>query len=262
MVSVIQVYEAVRDLCNKDQKGFITPAVFNRFAALAQQNIFNEMFNELKIATKLRRAGSDAGRDNSAYKAVEEDLNYFISQVTLNVAEEEGTEFVDDGQGSEIEVFIHETAIANLPSNVARVINMTVVDSGAAVEIIYDSEKLERVLKSNLSAPTEDFPVAFVSPIDIEIFPQSVSFVTITYYAKPTSFDSNGEISLDPPFYDFNVVNYTGESLELFNAANSRNFMLPSHCLNEVVMEMAKLIGIRLRDQQVSVFSTQEEAAE
>jgi len=67
MVSVIQVYEAVRDLCNKDQKGFITPAVFNRFASLAQQNIFNEMFNELKIATKLRRAGSDAGRDKLLY---------------------------------------------------------------------------------------------------------------------------------------------------------------------------------------------------
>ena len=190
MVSVIQVYEAVRDLCNKDQKGFITPAVFNRFAALAQQNIFNEMFNELKIATKLRRAGSDAGRDKSAYKAVEEDLNYCISQVTLNVADEEGMQTITDDNGSLIDVFIHQTALHNLPSNVARVINMTVVDNGAAVEIIYDSEKLERVLKSNLSAPTEDFPVALINNRSVEIFPQTItSDVQMRYYRNPSSIE-------------------------------------------------------------------------
>ena len=50
--------------------------------------------------------------------------------------------------------------------------------------------------------------------------------------------------------------------MEAFDALNSRNFMLPAHYLTEVVMEMAKLVGIRLRDQQVSVFATQEEAAE
>ena len=46
------------------------------------------------------------------------------------------------------------------------------------------------------------------------------------------------------------------------DAQSSRNFMLPAHCLTEVVMEMAKLIGIRLRDGNVSVFASQEEASE
>ena len=47
MISVIEVYNTVRDLCNKDQKGFVTPRVFNTFAEIAQQNVFNEMFQEL-----------------------------------------------------------------------------------------------------------------------------------------------------------------------------------------------------------------------
>ena len=46
--SVVTVYEAVRDLANKDQQGFVTDTEFNSFARLAQLNIFNGLFDELK----------------------------------------------------------------------------------------------------------------------------------------------------------------------------------------------------------------------
>ena len=49
MIRIGVVYNTVRDLCNKDQKGFVTPAVFNTLAEVAQMNIYNEMFNELKL---------------------------------------------------------------------------------------------------------------------------------------------------------------------------------------------------------------------
>ena len=55
MVSVLQVYTALKDLANKEQKGFITPQVFNSFAALAQMNVYNEMFSELVDAKRLMR---------------------------------------------------------------------------------------------------------------------------------------------------------------------------------------------------------------
>ena len=246
MVSVLQVYTALKDLANKEQKGFITPQVFNSFAALAQMNIYNELFTELVDAKRLMRQNFDPGRDKSIRKQKEEDLAIYLRVAPLSIP------FMDK------------------PLDLSRIISITadnISDRGDITtrvncEIVYDPDKIDRILGSNLSTPTEDFPVALVSPIDIEIFPSTIPAVTLRYYSKPTSFDSNGAISADPPYYDFNVVNYTGETLELFDAANSRNFMLPPHCLNEVVMEMAKLIGIRLRDQQVSVFSTQEEAAE
>ena len=52
--NIVDVYNAVRDLCNKDQRGFVTPEVFSTFAGIAQQNIFNEMFQELITANKDR----------------------------------------------------------------------------------------------------------------------------------------------------------------------------------------------------------------
>jgi len=77
MVSVLQVYTALKDLANKEQKGFITPQVFNSFAALAQMNIYNEMFSELVDAKRLSRQNFDPGRDKSVRKQREEDLSFF-----------------------------------------------------------------------------------------------------------------------------------------------------------------------------------------
>jgi len=248
MVSVLQVYTALKDLANKEQKGFITPQVFNSFAALAQMNVYNEIFSELVDAKRLNRQNFDPGRDKSVRKQKEEDLSFFFRK----------------------EVIGSSSSLIDKPTDLSKIISITadaIRDAGDTTsrincEIVYNPEKMDRILGSNLSTPSDEFPVALVSPVDIEIFPSSVSSVTLSYYAKPTSFNNDGTISINPPYYDFNVANYTGQEVELFNAFNSRDFMLPPHYLTEVVMEMAKLIGIRLRDQSVSVFATQEEASE
>jgi len=257
MVSVLQVYTALRDLANKEQKGFITPRVFNSFAALAQLNIYNEMFSELVDAKRISRQNFDPGRDKSLRKQREEDLSFFLRRSSSYNGD---LEFSD--------------GIVTKPLDFSKLISISVGSSqsvGGVVsdrlnltncEIVYDPEKLDRIIGSNLSYPTNSFPVALVSNVDIEIFPNSISSVDITYYAKPTSFNNEGEILQDQPYYDFRVADYLGQSLETFNSQGSRNFMLPPHCLTELVMEMAKLIGIRLRDGNVSVFASQEEASE
>ncbi len=257
MVSVLQVYTALRDLANKEQKGFITPRVFNSFAALAQMNIYNEMFSELVDAKRISRQNFDPGRDKSLRKQREEDLSFFLRRVSSSTGE-----------------LAYSGGIASKPLDFSKLVSISagnseppsgVVSDNASMttcEIVYDPEKLDRIIGSNLSYPTNNFPVALVSNIDIEIFPSGIESVDITYYAKPTSFDSQGQILQDQPYYDYRVVEYSGQSLETFNAQGSRNFMLPAHCLTEAVMEMAKLIGIRLRDGNVSVFASQEEASE
>ena len=55
MVRAQAVYNRLKDLANKDQKGFITPAVFDNFAALAQINIYNELFQELVKAKQIQK---------------------------------------------------------------------------------------------------------------------------------------------------------------------------------------------------------------
>ena len=249
MVSVLQVYNALKDLTNKEQKGFITPQVFNSFAALAQMNIYNELFTELVDAKKLGRQSFDPGRDKSIRKQRLEDLAFFIRRENLYF----------DGD------------LYSKPSNLSKIISLTVdadvgengeVESRITCELVYDPEKMDRIVGSNLSAPTSYFPAALISTKDIEVFPSDeVETAQLTYYAKPSSFDSDGNISLGSPFYDFEVVSFDGNDLQLPTSA-CRDFMLPPHYLTEIVMEMAKLLGVRLRDPSIQTFATQEEASE
>lgn len=263
MVDIVQVYNAVKDIANKEQKGFITPQVFNSFAPIAQMNIYNEMFKELVDAKRLSRQNFDPGRDKSPRKMALEDLSFYVK--TANV----GTD--DDDQSFS---FFGGSNRFTKPTDLSRIISIS-VDSDFTVdeasennqnvvncEIVYDAEKMDRILLSNLSAPTSEFPVALVTQADIEIFPASgIDTVQMRYYAKPTSFNADGTVSTQPPYFDYSEASFGGTTIELPGDA-SRNFMLPPHYLNEVASEILKLIGVRLRDTAVSVYSTQEEASE
>ena len=242
MVKVGVVYSIVRDLCNKDQKGFVTPAVFNTLAEAAQINVYNEMFNELKLATRLRRSGSDAGRDKSAYKMVEEDLSHFISTRVLDVADEN----LDDAE---------EVARVSKPTNLSRIISMHLFETNTSLEILYDAEKAKRVLNSNLSTPTEEFPVAMVfgdygsatnvAGQVIEIYPNTISEdVVMNYYRVPA-----------PPLY---AVTEISDGFVIEDPTSSIDFELPDHYLTEVVGEIARMIGVRLRDDVLMQYGTAE----
>ena len=251
MVSVQSVYRTLQDLANKDQKGFITPAVFNRFAALAQINIYNELFQELVKSKQLQRQGLDPGRDKSVRKQSLEDLSPFVTQASIST-------------DSTSNIFFK-------PLNLSKIISISVGAGRSSIEwnsddelynsreaeIVYDVEKIDRILTSNLSTPTEQFPVALISE-DIEVFPTTINNIIITYYRRPGSVNFDGESSDAPPTYNELYMNGTS----MFDPQSSLNFMLPSHYDTELVMEIAKLIGVRLRDANLTGFATQEEASE
>ena len=254
MVKVAVVYNIVRDLCNKDQKGFVTPAVFNTLARAAQMNVYNEMFNELKIATRLRNSGGDAGRDKSAYKMVEEDLSYFITSKALAVSGEEADvpavdangQFIFEGDEQVMET-VEEVAQVDKPADLSRIISMNVFETNTSVEIIYDSEKAKRVLNSNLSAPSEEFPIALIDGSNIEIFPQTISSdINIKYYRYP----------VEPKYVALSIGGATGFVVE--DVVNCRNFELPDHYLTELVGEIARMIGVRLRDDVLMQYGVTE----
>lgn len=260
MIDVGRVYNIVRDIANKDQKGFVTPNVFNSFAQIAQTNVFNEMFKELRGSAAARRAGRDAGRDKSAYKMVEQDLSMYIQNTLFAVSTDEYENEVADADGNVIDAVAVNPDGAftfNRPLNMVQDISMTVNNTNTSVEMVYDIEKVNRILNSNLSAPTEDFPVCLVMQDVYQVFPDTVPAVLLRYYRRPTSRfavdnfitgDVLGGIDpVNPPSYAVIQLNFdTGQEIQDPN--NSRNFDLPPQYLSEVVYEMCELIGINLRD--------------
>ena len=240
MASVNVVYNTLLDLVNKDQKGFITPQVFNRFAGIAQLNIYNRLFDYLKDSERLKRATFDAGRDKSLKKRIDEDLSTFAKRETI----------------------VKEDGVFKKPSDLSRIISSTVFgpillgqSSRVPIELFYDEEKIDRVLLSDISSPSEEFPIGLVSR-DLEVFPDVINRIILRYYKIPESIEATtGARSTNSP--TFGSVQL-GPAL-VYDATNSFDFELPNHYTAMLVIEIAEMIGINLRDKDVSTFATQEQ---
>ena len=224
------VYDTLKDLANKDQQGFISASEFNGFANIAQLNIFNGLFDELKDAKRLTRAGFNPMRDKSRIKRVEEDLAYFSKSDTITKA---------SGKFAK-------------PADLARIIGVTTAGSimlnqstKKPIELCYDEEKIERILISNLSAPTDEFPVALVSEF-IHVFPTTVNKIQIRYYKYPESTVS-GVRNSSIPTYSLTGTRY--------------DFELPEHYTSDLVYEIGKMIGLNLRDLDIVNYTGQEMVA-
>ena len=222
------VYNTLKDLANKDQQGFISATEFNRFANIAQLNIFNGLFDELKDAKRLSRAGFNPMRDKSRIKRIEEDLSYFSKKSTIPKS----------------------SGVFSKPADLARIISASTAGSilldqstKKPIELCYDEEKIERILISNLSSPTEEFPIALVSD-NVYVFPTSINKIELRYYKYPESVTTNGVRSSSTPVYSLTGDNY--------------NFELPEHYTSDLVYEIGKMIGLNLRDADIVNYTGQE----
>lgn len=248
MASIDKVYRTLKNLANKDQRGFITPTVFNRFAVIAQQNIYNELFTDLVDAKKISRQNLDPGRDKSVRKRTLEDLSSFVTRIPNYTTVISGTN-----------IFLK-------PDNLSRIISISIGNSGTTgyninktnCEIVYDVEKMDRILGSNLSTPTTDFPVALVSD-EIEVFPNDITSIDITYYRTPGGRTNDGSyVDSDPMYMEISMDSV--EVSAIFDPTSSIDFMLPEHFSSEIVFEIAKLLGISLADGGMVQVTSQEEA--
>ena len=240
MASVNEVYSALKNLANKDERGFITPKVFNTFTTIAQNKIFNDLFNETVKAKTYRMRNIDSGGDKSYGKRLQEDLAYFSKEETVSQA----------------------SGVFAKPEDMSRIISMKTqgayvfgVSTSTPIDVVYDESKIEYILQSDLSAPSETHPIAIVSN-DIEVFPTTVKKIKIRYYKYPEgrNVSTGARTALSPRY---NATNLGGVS-ETFDPTTSVDFELPDHYVPHLVLEIGKMIGINLRDQDVFTYTSGE----
>ena len=140
MISVIEVFNAVRDLANKDQKGSF-PAVFNSFAEVAQQNVFENLFGGL-VQAKARAWAKRPGAGESIYRGVEDDLSEYIKESELNT--KSGFLTGDSNIFSKPEDF-HVDSL--------RVIG----DERTSIDLVYRPDQMSHIISSNLRHPLKPF---------------------------------------------------------------------------------------------------------
>lgn len=243
MASTQEVYDSLKSIANKAQRGFVTPLEFNTLAPVAQTKIYNRLFAKIAGAEMGRKRGVDAGRDRSTLKQYKEDAAFFAKKASILSRNAQGNFDKPDDLGKIISIKVRGHILSGVIPSVP-------------VDVIYDEEKLEYVLGSTLSKPTEDKPVAFISD-QIYLYPASVNQIEVRYYKLPQGLDSaTGARVSNPPTYGYTIVS----GKESFNAANSVDFELPDHYLDEVVHEMAAMIGVSMRDANLYTFGTNQQA--
>lgn len=243
MASVYEVYNIVKDLLNKDERGMITPAQFNSFASVAQTKVFNSLFLEFQDNKRYAIRNVAAGRDKNRVKQLQEDLAVFSKSSTLS------------SPSSALGTFTK-------PDDIARIISMTTsgdwfLDQTTSnrIQVVYDEEKIDMILQSTLSVPTEESPVALVSS-DIQVFPTSIRKIKLRYYKQPEGVTPAGVKTAALPKFGY-TVGSNGE--EVFDVATTIDFELPDHYVADLVVEIAKMIGINMRQADVYQYATGEE---
>jgi hypothetical protein len=82
--------------------------------------------------------------------------------------------------------------------------------------------------------------------------------VDLVYYKNPASLTTAGALDASMPKFGITLTN----NKEVYNASNSRDFELPDHYVMDLVIEMAKLIGVNLKDKEVYQHGAQEDVKE
>ena len=83
----------------------------------------------------------------------------------------------------------------------------------------------------------------------IEVFPTTITKVTLRYYREPSL-----------PVYQSKTASLpNGATVELFQDSGSSNFELPYQYEQELVAEIAKMVGINIKDKDLYVGAQYEE---
>jgi hypothetical protein len=208
-VSIDTVYQRVLSILNKEQRGYITPQTFNLFANQAQMEIFEKYFYDLD---KFHRTIPRNGHVNANIPAlIEEKISLFEKTSVVSIS----------------------TDHYLLPEDLYRLNNIFVESSDNEAEPV-SSQYLLKLNKSDLTAPSERWPVYVQSDTKIDLFPKTINQdITLYYIKKPVKVE-----------WKYRIV--FGEAL--YDASNSVDFELHDSEETKLVIKILGLAGLEVKD--------------
>tara|TARA_Y100001972_G_scaffold126037_1_gene178701 strand:+ start:612 stop:1352 length:741 start_codon:yes stop_codon:yes gene_type:complete len=214
-VNVNSVYQRVQSIANKEQRGYITPIEFNRFANQAQLEIFEQYFYDL--GQYLRRRGNDTRHGD----------NVDNIQEKISIFEKFEAPVVASGN------------IMTLPTDYYKISSVTF--NGIEAENI-SLKDLGYILNSNLSLPTNSQPIYVKKDDGIVVYGGHTS--TPHYEIKTTNINYNYIKKPTTVNWAF-VIDANNDAL--YNSSSSTNFELhPSEEAN-LVIKILELAGVAMK---------------
>lgn len=232
-IIVDDVYKTVLLILNKEQRGYITPAEFNKLATQVQLEIFENYF---QYENRQYRLPDNESEYSDRYKNVDEKIAIFKER---SLALPTG---IDPTYGV---YFIHPHDFYKLG---------TVIYNEIEVQRVQENDFLY-VNTSPLTKPSEKYPIYIYRNNNLYVKPTSIqSGVTISYLRKPA--DVVWDYTIDPSSGGY-----------IFNSGGStQNFELHETEQTELIIKILMYSGVIIRDpsivQTASQMDQQETAQE
>jgi hypothetical protein len=220
--SINTVYQNTKRQAAKQEQGFISPADYNYYAPLAQQQEAESLMAKYKLYLANKYRYLEYNRDN--FEGIE--------QIADNLRPLEVIDAPISKSGS----------VYPLPSNYMHFIDFNL---GGNPITLLQGERYRFYGRSADSTITSTFPVGVLNQKDIKILPDSITDdISLTYYKQPQGVTTTGNKTSSQPKWAYQTVN--GEAV--FDATNSINFELPKHLEPRLVQRILTMAATETRD--------------
>jgi hypothetical protein len=239
MINVDDVYKTVLLILNKEQRGYITPAEFNKIGAQVQNEIFENYFND--INQYLRQPQTDFDYSDRA-EYIDEKIAQFKKEGTVS--------------GS--------SGIFTVPTDLYRLGSVTYTSGSQEVEL----QKLGRrefynIINSKLTAPSLSYPVFLQEDntrdthTKILVYPATIASdsIKVQYLRKP----GGGTDNVDDPTWAYTVDEDTSGYIfagtttgtTVTPSTGAKNFDLHIAEKTEVIKRILLYAGVIVKDPVV-----------
>lgn len=264
MVNVNTVYQTVLQILNKEQRGYITPAEFNNLAQQVQLEIFESYFPD---GNQLNRQNQNNTQNNTEFfnifKNQEEKLFPFIKELSFSYdATSDGWGYsYDTASGAatgevRFKIYYMGEILSSYSSSStpASSYGSSASSSGGDyITQLTSKSDYSKIIRSKLTAPTEKYPLAYVTSNLIQ--PIQSTFLKIN--PTPTAVKVNCVVLPPTPRWSF-IQGIQGQYV--FSSNGSTDFYLVEQEQTNLIINILKYAGIIINDPTIIDVAAQEAA--
>lgn len=222
-INVNTVYRTVLSLLNREQRGFLTPDQYNRFARMAQLDLLDKAFLDYNRYLTRKETGSINDEYANLAKNTKQKIDVFSISATLNFT----------------------NGVASVPTNLYKCIMVSTGSRAIEVEEIQKSD-LPYITSSKLTTPSVSYPIYYKQGSFFYILPNTISSATIDYIFKPSD-----------PIWAFTSGATYGDMQ--YSSISSVNFSLHDSEEVALITKILLLAGVTIKDPNVVQVAKQEE---
>jgi len=230
-VSIDTVYQRVLTLANKEQRGYITPQEFNLLANMAQMEIFQQYFYDIK-----------------QFNSVAGNMQEFSDPLTV-LYEKIGEFDVNQGDAWMLTNMAPVNDTLTIPWDIIYKLG-TVRVNGAQVEMV-NGKDFQAAMMTHKTAPTPRRPIGTTTSLGLRVAVGTDAFVNenVTFASPGNNQNMSISYTMRPPRVEWAYVVINDKAL--YNDNISIDFELHSSEETELVYKILKLAGINLKAAEV-----------